>query len=251
MSTRARESATDTRQAIAAAWAELAEWRAALEAAQAELVAAETAPATPADIATAGAKAASAHAASTAATRGLEAARERVRAAWAAHLNAAAAREDRGALASRKRAAEHAARVKVLTDQLAELEGIAYGPAPQFTDTGDYHIPQGRGARLERAADVHELRAVVLRHTAEHGRVPNFRRDVGLPLRAGWPDQLYGEHMPEECTEYAAALAELDPPPVEEDVPDSGPGGWATKVEYPSRHPQHELVDRLNAAAGD
>lgn len=243
-------SATRTREAIAAAMAELGEWRDALATAQGELAAADAAPATPADVAAVGAKAAAAQAAASAAGRGVEAARDRARAAWAAHLTSEADAEDRRAQGARKRAAEQAGRVKVLTDQLAELEGIAYGPAPQFTETGDYHIPLGKAGRLEYEAEVHELRALVLRTTAERGTVPTFRRDVGLPLRSGWPDQLYGEHMPEVCGEFASAMAELDPPPPVEEVPDSGPGGWSVRVDYPSRHPQHELVDRLNAAAG-
>lgn len=237
-------SATRTREAIAAAMAELGEWRDALATAQGELAAADAAPATPADVAAVGAKAAAAQAAASAAGRGVEAARERVRAAWAAHLTSEADAEDRRAQGARKRATEHAARVKVLTDQLADLEGIAYGPAPQFTETGDYHIPLGKAGRLEYEAEVHELRAHVLRATAERGTVPTFRWDVGLPLRPGWPDQLYGEHMPEACGEYAAAMAELDgitPAPADVEDEPAGPGRFAA---------QHELVNRLNTAAG-
>ena len=118
------------------------------------------------------------------AARGVHAAGERARTAMRALLVEESKAEDAAARAAEREASRIRARVGTLAAQIEALEGVRYSApdAPSLTD-GVYRgetitAPRSKSELLLESALTHRFRAAVLRYAAEHGRAPQWVREL-------------------------------------------------------------------------
>lgn len=200
------------RSDLATILADVEKWKASLATAEADLTAAENVDGlTPADLDGAGEAAVRAAGKAAAARRALTVARGRVLPARRAVLLAEAADEDAAGVAASKVSTAHARKARLLLAQLRDLDGVDYVPKPAddtptwVRDTEPAGVP--RGVLLERAAWAHRVRAGVLRHVVEHGRMPDALEWASLDVVTWLSDPAAQGVIPESVGEYLAAVA--------------------------------------------
>jgi len=200
------------RAELARAEGDAEKWARAVAEAEAEVVAAERVDVDdPADLDQVGAAAARAHANAAAARRAHGRALARLAEARCLPLLAEADDEDDAARAAEKVAAAHRAKVDALLSQLRTLDGVAYAPErpdevePYVREAAPRPIP--RGVQLERAAWGHRVRAGVLRHVAEHERMPDAAAWQALGLVPWAEDPHAAGVVPESVAGFLAVVA--------------------------------------------
>lgn len=101
------------------------------------------------------------------------------------------------------------ARVDALLAQLLDANNCRYVPAEprEAWQWGPEERPYPHTDRLAAEAQTHRVRALVLRHTALHGALPTFGRDVdGMPPSMALA-QIAGDLLPESAQRLAEGAA--------------------------------------------
>lgn len=202
------------RAELVRAEADAEKWARAVADAEAAVAEAERADVDdPADLDDVGQAAARAHANAGAARRALSRALARLAEARCLPLLAEADDEDDAARAAEKTAAAHRAKVDALLSQLRTLEGVTYSPGteddrkPLAPGEDSRRVDTPRGVLLEREAWRHRVRAGVLRHVAEHERMPNGREWDALGLVSWLEDPHAAGVVPESVAGFLATVA--------------------------------------------